>query len=276
MIDLTNAQLKGCHVAYVGNANRYEGVKIKGFQTLDVLTEEILIGQITRAFKKPGFMYQFDSEKRQNLFGVDVVIREMAESEEYFEHGAHSQLAGALYDCITDPKVQAGDFLTLFLENVLYAGEGTNVVILVKNPGSEPFISPNPDRIVAALGVKEITTAAIYIQSVDQLMIVDKQKSDFWKNQFLGVKPVQDSYHATAMSMAFVSEFLNDRSASSLEKHLIRSIKARNYFLNYDYVNIQELAEDLFMSDEHNLELIDTFIEENSRYFTAHGFSSME
>lgn len=276
MLDLSNAVLRCTHLAFVGNANRYEGVKIKGFQNLDALTDEILLGQINRAFKKPGFMYQFDPEKRDGLFGVDVAIREMSESEEYFEHGSHAQLTGALYECITDPKVQAGDFLTLFMDNVLYMGEETNIVVLIKNPGSEPFISHNPDKIQATLGVKEISLAAIYIQCVDQLMIVDKQKTDFWKNQFLGVKPVQDDYLTTSMAVAYTSEFLVSKAASDVNKYLTRSIKARNYFLNNDYVDIQELAENLFAADEDADQLIERFVSECSVYFSVHGFEAVE
>lgn len=276
MLDLSNASLQSAHVSHVGNSNRYEGVKIKGFQILDAMTEEILLGQITRAFKKPGFMYEFDPEKRKDLFGVDEAIREMANSKEYFEHGAHPQLIGSLYEVITNPKVQAGEFLTLFLDNVLYFGQETNVVILVKNAGTEPFLSPNPERIVATFGVKEITTAAIYIQSVDQLMIVDKQKSDYWKNQFLGVKPVQDDYLTTSMAMDYVSEYLSAKSATDINSYLTRSVKARNYFLNNDYVDIQELAENLFANDENADRLIEEFVADCSNHFTSYGFQAVE
>ena len=226
MLDISSAQLKRLATAWVGNKNRYEGVNIPR-QTLTPLhdvAQELMTTAFLKPFEKTEEFFSFHHEEdvtHHPVFQSCVTI--FADPEQL--SAEMTQLAQRLYEYSELPKIKGGELFAAYFDDLLLQGEPVQAIALVKVQTKDPMLKVERTTEAFTINVMEgiqaakLETAAL-IFNLDEaegfrICAVDtvskKDERSFWKDEFLRVRPIEDSYFNTRHHINMAGEFINDK-----------------------------------------------------------------
>lgn len=269
MLDIASANLRRLAISWVGNKNRYEGVNIPKQTLVPVhdLAHELLIGSFLKPFEKSAeFFYFFHEEDVSNhqvyqccmnIFNDPETLPEMA-----------GELAGLLYEHCDNARVQGGEFLVSYFDDLLLAGEPASAIGLWKIQTKDPYLKVERTAESFTLNVLEgiptgkLETAAL-IFNLDEaegyrVCAVDtvSKKGDrsFWKDAFLRLRPIEDNYfntrHYISLSGEFIHERLPHKFGLDRADQLDALYRSGLYFKENEEFELDNFAETLFPEEE--------------------------
>lgn len=286
MTDSGTAELKKLVIHKVGNRLLEERVLLS-----DELTDlsgqpglsDVLASWFLSPFREPVF-HRFHHVSSLDLNEIYSITAALFASQKGFIKKS-KDIANILYQYSNHPKIKAGELYVAYFEGCVFNNETTDGIGIFKSESKESFLKvfqedayfgithdegislKKPDKACLILNVRK--------DEGYRVCILDNQttgnEAQYWKDEFLKLKPVEDNYYQTEHYLTLAKDFVTGRLDEDFEvskadqiDYLNRSI---NYFKTNEQFNEQDFANDVF---EHK-EVISSFKKFKKEYQNEHG-----
>ncbi len=293
MIDIINAEIKSIAVHYCGNqTNGEELILSKSLLSI----EEERVNQLLLKFFLNNFQHV---EYQQFTFSngdpeMNILFQYVSKifDQESALLPQSVNMARQLYDLSTHPQIKSGDFFVAIFGGIVADGIPVEAIGIFKSENKQEFLKV--DKKQGAFEVKY--DDGISINKLDKgclvlniskatgykVCVIDNTNkstdAQYWKNDFLMIKPCNDSFHATKDYLDLCKNYVtkqmpNDFEISKTDQIdlLNRSIK---YFKEQDEFSMDDFSRSVIQDpqviesfkgykkqyeDERELELNDQF-----------------
>ncbi|WP_163397360.1 nucleoid-associated protein [Flavobacterium fluviatile] len=279
MIDFTGVKLQNMATHFVGNKLRDEGIKISAGEVSipEGDTKKYLLKYLLSSFND-NEKFNFTNPTELSLNAVYTLIsRIFSDIDSFYENSI--ELSKHLYSSSTHPKVNGGEFTVCLFENILLDGIETNAIGLFKTEVKDVFLkfdSTKDNYIIRydnGVNVGKLDKGClIFEQQVEngfKVCIVDSNKSNdtqYWKDNFLNIKPLSDEYHFTKNFLSITKDFVTNQLSEEFEVSKADKIDMLNrsveYFKTHDRFEKKSFEEAVF----DNPEMIQSFRSYDEEY----------
>jgi hypothetical protein len=269
MVNFDRAELGKLIIHKVGNKLLEESVLLSDELT-DLSRQEdlqdILKTYFLAPFKEPVY-YHFHHVSSLELNEIYTIASALFRSTKGFIKKS-KDIANILYEYSSHPKIRSGELYIAYFEECVVNNETTEAIGIFKSENRETFLQVFEED--AHFGVthdegislkKSDKACLIFNLHEDEgyrVCIIDNQSSggeaQYWKDEFLKLKPVDDNYYQTQNYLSLARNFVTERLDDDFEvskadqiDYLNRSI---NYFKKNDQFNEQDFANDVFEHKE--------------------------
>ena len=140
-------------------------------------------------------------------------------------------VAAHLFNCSAHPGIKEGELLIGLVDNLYYNDEAVMGLAIIKSESKDTFFKTPKNSDGFSIGVDQgirkdkIDKACLilntHIENGLIVMVIDRTNSKdealFWRNTFLDVKPVSDSYNKTEKFMTLTKNFIKDKLPEQFE-----------------------------------------------------------
>ncbi len=269
MISFSNASITQVSVHSVGNKTNEEDLILsKELLNIDeLMIQGLLFKFFTTPFSQVEFnaftfsngdfsmnpLYQFaskifDNEKTLHKNGIDIVTY--------------------LYEIALHPQIKSGDLFIAYFKDIEIAEAITDAIGIFKSENRQSFLKVDNDDAHFSIQCED----GINIEKLDKgclilnvnkeegykICMVDKAnknaEAQYWKDDFLKIKPLNDEYHFTKDIMGITKEFVTKQLTSEYVVTKADQIDFLNrsvdYFKTHESFNQKEFEAQIFIDDE--------------------------
>lgn len=269
MTDFRRAQLLKLIIHKVGNRLLEESVLLSDEMT-DLSAQpgltDILKNYFLSPFKDPVY-YHFHHVSSLELNEIYSISSDLFKSTKGFVKKS-KDIANILYEYSNHPKIKGGELYIAYFDDCTINNETADVIGIFKSENKENFLKVfqqdayfgvNHDE---GISVKKPDKACLIFNVKTEegfrVCILDNQntgnEAQYWKDEFLKLKPVADNYYQTQNYLSLARNFVTERLDEDFEvskadqiDYLNRSI---NYFKKNEQFNEQDFANDVFEHQE--------------------------
>jgi hypothetical protein len=291
MLDFTQMKLEGISIHQVGNKLREEGLQISNDEISfgDGETEAWLMKYFLTPFND-NEVYNFTHPSDLGLNEIYVFVKRLFVSPGLL-YPVSVDISKHLYENSTHPKVSGGELCICFFRNCLFDGISTEAVGFFKSENKDVFLkfdsrSNNINiRHENGINVNKLDKGCIVFNLNEEngyrVCITDSNRSNdtqYWKNDFLNIKPASDNYHFTKTFLSITKEFVTKSLPENFEVSKANQIDLLNrsvqYFKSHDAFDKSDFEDEIFNDremkesfqkfdssyrEENDMELSDTF-----------------
>lgn len=271
MIEFTDIKLDGIYVHQVGNKLRDENLKIakEGISFADDETQSYLLKYFLSPFNN-NEVYNFSHPSELDLNEVYLFVKRLFSSPEQL-YKISIDISKHLYEQSTHPKINGGDFCVCYFENCSFDGVNCSAVGFFKSEVKDVFLQF--DSINEKVNIKHEN--GINVNKLDKgclvfnleeengykVCVIDSKSRDtqYWKNDFLNIKPASDNFHFTNDFLSITKEYVTKQFADEFEVNKAGQIDLLNRSVNYFKTNSKFEKEEFEKSVFQNDEVIQSF-----------------
>jgi len=267
MIDFTGVKLQNMATHFVGNKLRDEGIKISAGEVSlpDGDTKKYLLKYFLSSFND-NEKFNFTNPTELSLNAVYTLIsRIFSDIDSFYENSV--ELSKHLYSSSTHPKVNGGEFTVCLFENILLDGIETNAIGVFKTEVKDVFLkfdSTKDNYVIRydnGVNVGKLDKGCLIfeqqVQNGFKVCIVDSNKSNdtqYWKDDFLSIKPLSDEYHFTKNFLSITKDFVTKQLSEEFDVSKADKIDLLNrsveYFKTHDRFEKKSFEEAVFDDPE--------------------------
>jgi hypothetical protein len=265
MLAFQNAKLKKLIIHKVGNKLLEDGVvhsqdevELGGKDDLSAVLNTYFLSQ----FKEPVY-YNFHHVSDIALNEIYSIVNALFESTRGFLKKSRD-IANILYEYSNHPKIKSGELYVAYFDEIQLGNEVTDAIGIFKSENKDTFLKviQKKENIEVnyddGINIKRLDKGCL-ILNIDadegfKVCIVDSQnlnnEAQYWKDEFLKLKPVADNYFQTKNYLSLAKNFVTERLDEEFEvskadqiDYLNRSI---DYFKKNENFNEQEFASSVF------------------------------
>lgn len=279
MIDFTQIQFEGIFIHQVGNKLRDEGLKISN-NDISFADDE------TRSYLLKYFLSPFNNNEVYNFFHPS----ELSLNEIYFFvkrlfaspktlYQSSIDISKHLYENSTHPKISGGELCVCYFKNCLFEGVSSDAIGFFKSERKDVFLKfdsiSNNFKIKheSGINVNKLDKGCLIFNLEEdtgyKVCIIDSNKSNdtqYWKNDFLNIKPASDNYHFTKEFLSITKEFVTKKLSGDFEVSKADQIDLLNlsvdYFKKHENFDKNEFENDVFQDSG----IIESFRNYDSSY----------
>lgn len=273
MIETGASTLSKLIIHKVGNKLLEDGVDLSS-APVDLGANQDLTNVLTQyflsQFKDPVY-YRFHHVSSLELNEIYSIANELFESTRGFLKKS-KDIANILYEYSNHPKIKTGELYVAYFEECQIGNEVSDAIGIFKSESKETFlkIGHKEDSYTVkhqeGISIKKLEKGClIFNTDADEgfkVCVVDNQSSNeaqYWKDEFLKLKPLADNYFQTRNYMQLAKNYVTERLDEDFEvskadqiDYLNRSVE---YFKKNEEFNEKEFTEAVF---EHK-EVIQSF-----------------
>lgn len=263
MIDFTNIQLEEIAIHQVGNRLRDEGLKVSS-ENVDVEDSETR-NYLLKYFLSPfdnNEIYNFTHPSELNLNEIYFFVKKIfSKPDSLFENSI--EIAKHLYEKSTHPKINAGELCICFFKKCSLDGTTTDAIGFFKSEGKDVFLKfdsvKNNFKIKheSGINVNKLDKGCLIFNiekaSGFKVCVIDSNKSNdtqYWKNDFLNIKPATDDYHYTTDFLSITKNFVTKKLDEDFEVTKADKIDLLNrsveYFKTHESFDKKEFEKEVF------------------------------
>ncbi len=268
MVDFAQASLSKLIIHKVGNRLLEEKASLSNTQ-IDITRHEdlsgVLLTYFLSHFKEPVY-YNFHHVSSLDLNEIYSIATELFESTRGFVKKS-KDIANILYEYSNHPKIKGGELYVAVFEDCKINNEYADVIGIFKSENKDVFIKVTEDEESfqvnhdEGINIKKLDKGCL-IFNIDaddgyRVMIVDNQSSteaQYWKDEFLKLKPVSDNYFQTknylSLAKSFVTERLDDEFEVSKADQIDYLNRSIDYFKKNEQFNEKDFATAVFEHTE--------------------------
>lgn len=269
MIDYTNSTLEAAAVHSVGNkTNDQELILSKSL--LDISSEkirELLFRYFLSPFTNPEFYTFTFSNEDYKLNPLYIFASQIFENTERL-HENSVNVAKHLYELSIHPQIKSGDLFVVYFSNLLIGGETTDAIGLFKSENRQAFLkldNTTEDFSLQSedgINVDKLDKGCLILntgkESGYKVCIIDKSnkaaEAQYWKDNFLQLKPCSDEYHQTKEFMNIAKNFVTKRLTEDFDVSRADQIDLLNrsvtYFKNNETFDKKGFEDEVFQNKE--------------------------
>lgn len=266
MLDYTNCYINQIIVHQVGNKTNEEELHLSEtvLEDLNDTLKALLMQYFLKPFAEPEFF---------SFSGEDLTSNQVYNfATKIFEHPTSFQinsvyLARHLYDLSTHPKIKSGDLFVVHFSDVVIEDELVDAVGIFKSENRHPFLKLDLESGVFSLNyddgisIDKLDKACLIFNKEKELgyrvCMVDKankSEAQFWKENFLKLKPCSDDYHYTKDFLSLTKNYVTKQLAEDFEVTKADKIDLLNrtvdYFKSHEHFDKSEFETEVFQTDE--------------------------
>ena len=262
MLDFSEVNLQDLIIHQVGNKLQEEGVLLskEPLRLQDEAISALLLRYFLTPFKGSEY-HHFHHEIDLALHELNTYAGRMFQHPEEFV-ALSENMARHLYENSMHHKVKSGELYVAYLRNCVVEGELTDAIGLFKSENKETYLKVNPsgDRFEvnsdAGININKLDKGCLILnldaESGYRIAIVDtanRQEAQFWKDDFLKLKPRQDSYHHTRNYLNLCKSFATEQLPKEFESTRADEIdllnKAGKYFQEKETFELNDFSREV-------------------------------
>jgi hypothetical protein len=236
-------------IHFVGNKNNGDGVRFSDELTDCGNIEEYVKILISNSFKSEE-LFQFCFIPNIELNPIYQFIKSVFQENEAFI-GQSQNVARYLYDKSTHPQIKPGEFCMTYFKDCHLNDKMVDCIGIFKSENKETVLKI--DTIKNGYGLTSVK--GININKLDKGCLIfntDKEngyivsvvdntnkgfEAQYWKDNFLGVRPVNNGYHQTNQFLGITKQFVTKQIADNFELSKADQIDILNRSVNYFKTN---------------------------------------
>jgi len=268
MIHSINTQIRQLAVHYVGNKSLEEGIEFSEsvMEQPDDATIEALLKYFLSSIKgEELFEFYHESDLELNeLFSFCTKI--FKDKRNFFGQGKN--IAKHLYECSEHPKIKSGEFYVAYFTDLVLDDESFDAIGLFKSESKDRFLKVKQKNKIFNVSSEEgINTNKLdkgcLIFNTDEttgfkIAIVDNLnkslEAQYWKDDFLKVKPVNNDFHMTKEFLGIAKNFVVKQLSEDFEVSKSDQIDLLNrsveYFKENDSFDKKDFEKKVFQEPE--------------------------
>jgi len=271
MIEFIDIKLNGIYVHQVGNKLRDENLKIskENISFSDDETQSYLLKYFLSPFNN-NEVYNFSHPSELELNEIYLFVKRLFSSPEQL-YKISIDISKHLYEQSTHPKINGGDLCICFFNNCSFDGVNCNAIGFFKSEVKDVFlkfdsVDDNVNiRHENGININKLDKGCLVFdlekENGYKVCVIDSKSKDtqYWKNDFLNIKPASDEYHFTNDFLSITKEYVTKRLTDEFEVNKTDQIDLLNrsvdYFKTNDKFEKEEFEKSVFQSKE----LIESF-----------------
>ena len=309
MLDYTNCSIKKISLHQVGNKTNGEELHTSK-SSIDSKDEKLQM-LLKDFFLKPFLNQEFYSFTFTNEdFSLNPVYNfavDIFENSRKF-HGNTVSIAKHLYELSIHPQIKSGDLFVTHLANLSLDNEEVEALGIFKSENRQDFLKTNNEDgdfsidYEDGINIEKLDKGCL-IFNVEQengfkVCILDRgnrsNEAQFWKDDFLMLKPLSDAYHQTKNFLNIAKNYVSKQFAEEFEVTKTDQIdllnKSVEYFKSNESFDKKKFEKEVFQDanviksfrnfdemyrEDHNLEIEDVFeintqaVKKQSRIFKS-------
>lgn len=183
-----------------------------------------------------------------------------------YTHTGSIRLAYHLYEVSNHPKIRSGELCVAYFKNVQIEGELLDAIGIFKSENKHSYLHINNADGAFHLSVSE---GGINLQGFDKgclifntnadagFKIVCLQEKDklasYWRDEFLGLKVINNSYHQTNSMIGIVKSFITDKLDDEFEISTADKVdllnKSVKYLKDKESFDLEEFSQEVLSSE---------------------------
>ncbi len=280
MLELSSRKLQQIAVHKVGNQFQEEGFHLSETPLLidDLAVQELLLKYFLNPFKSVSQHYHFDQEEGVVDNPMVAMIEKMFEEPDSFMEQSKF-LAEHLYSVSIHPKINGGEFYVTYLTDILLDDQIVDAIGLFKSETKETFLKVFPSSDSYDINYDE----GVSINKLDKGCLIfnvekekgyrvctvdnlNRQEALYWKDDFLKVKPREDSFYHTENYIKMCKDFVDEKLKTEFEVSKMDELNLMNrsvdYFKKNDTFDLNTFSKDVIQQPE----IIDAFRDYKQQY----------
>jgi hypothetical protein len=234
MINASNANINQVSAHFIGNSVDGGSLKLSDgpLELKDENLHGLLRTYFLSNFSVPEYYSFTFSNEDFNLNPVYQFAKEAFADEDTF-HENSLNIAKHLFSSTQHPNIKSGELYVASIQNIIIGDNTVDAIGIFKSENKDSFLKLSRQFNLHAdegTNIKKLDKGCLIINTVAnegfKILIVDninKSDAQFWKHNFLNVKPWSDAFHHTNnfmdMTRQYVSEKLGDEfSVSKADK----------------------------------------------------------
>lgn len=237
--------------------------------------EKIKIERDLKSLLTHFFLSSFKSDEAYCFFhDVDLNLNEsytyitkiFEDSNNLYEQSKN--LAKHLYNQSTHPKIKGGEFYVVYFKNCILGDELLDVIGLFKSENKDTYLEVNKKgsefeiESKQGISIKKLDKGCLIFNSNKEdgyfVSVVDNTNkgtdAQYWKDNFLAVKPLKNEYHQTSEFLSIAKHFVTEQISQEFELNKAERIdllnKSVDYFKEHDTFDKEEFAAKVFVEDD--------------------------
>lgn len=251
-MDFTESEITHIITHFVGNKAKGQTLKISSGLTHVPVDEYDMLQRYLFSTIKLEEYFMFHHNERVDLNPVYSIAQGLfADRATFVDDSAN--LAQLLYEASVHPKVIDGEFTLTYIKNIKIGEEYHDAIGMFKSETQSSFMKFNHVgshyEIATDFGydINKIDKACLIFnvnaEEGFDVIIADKKSNDeearFWKNVFLGLKPVENDFYQTKVAMHMTKNFVESPMPEDSQISLAEQIELLNKSANYFKKNEQ-------------------------------------
>lgn len=309
MLDYTNCKIKKISLHQVGNKTNEEELHTSKspIDSDDDKLQALLKQFFLQPFINPEFYAFSFTNEDHTLNPLYNFATDVFENPRKF-HGNTVNIAKHLYELSIHPQIKSGDLFVAHLTNLVLDGEELEAVGIFKSENRQDFIKTSQEEgdfsieYEDGINIEKLDKGCLIFNTEPEnglkVCIVDRanrsSEAQFWKNDFLMLKPLSDAYHHTKNFLDIAKNYVSKQFAEEFEITKTDQIdllnKSVEYFKNNENFDKKKFEKEVFQDanviksfrnydetyrEDHNLEIDDEFeisthaVKKQSRIFKS-------
>jgi hypothetical protein len=269
MIDFTEVKLKNLVVHNIGNSLQEEGMKLSKapIEFKEDIIKELLMKYFLSPFKGEVF-YNFFHDTDINLNELyNYASKIFADPDSFFLQTI--SISKLLYEKSNHHNIKGGEFYLVYFEDCIVNGDCHDAIGLFKSENKDTYIKvyQQSDNFEIeheqGININKLDKGCLIFNTGQQngykVCMVDNtnksQEAQYWKNEFLKVKPNQDSYFHTEnylhMCKDFCKEVLDKQEVIDKADQIDLLNKSVHYFSKKESFNVKEFETEVIEKPEY-------------------------
>jgi len=269
MLDYTNCNIVKVSVHSVGNKTNNEELFLSKslLDISDNLVKNLLFKFFLSPFSTPEFYSFTFSNQDFTLNPVFKFAYNIFENEKTF-HNNSVNIAKLLYELSIHPQIKSGDLFVTYFTNIVFEDKTIDAVGIFKSENRQAFLKLNNNNndfsinYNDGINVDKLDKGCIIFNtdkdSGFKVCVVDKSnklvEAQYWKDNFLQLKPCSDDYHQTKDFLTIAKNFVTKRLSQEFEVSKADKIDLLNrsveYFKTNDTFDKSEFENEVFQSND--------------------------
>ncbi|HEY5746367.1 MAG TPA: nucleoid-associated protein [Chryseolinea sp.] len=225
MIERSQSSILQVSVHVVGNRGAQELLRISE-EPLDVeddALQDLLLTYFLSNFTTPEYYAFTFSNEDFSLNPLFQFARNIFEEAESF-HENSVNIAKHLYEATQHPNIKSGDLYVARLSGVVIDNQAVDAIGIFKSENKETYLKLKANsgdfnlHADEGVNIRKLDKGCLILnRGVEEgysILIVDnanKSDAQFWKSDFLNVKPVSDAFHHTHNFMNLTRQYVGDQ-----------------------------------------------------------------
>lgn len=266
MLDLTNCNILDLIAHQVGNQTNDEELILSAslLNTEDSHLRELLVKYFLYPFENMEEFYSFTfSDEDFTLNPLYQYATSIFSEKDNFKMKSES-IAKHLYKIALHPKIKSGDLFVVTLENISLDGEMVNALGFFKSENRQDFLKLNKIskefslKYDKGINIEKLDKGCLIFNTKKEngyvLSVVDNtnkgNEAQYWINDFLGIKPINNEYHQTNQFLGITKQFVTKQLDNEFEINKADKIDLLNrsvdYFKKHDQFDKEEFETEVF------------------------------
>lgn len=249
-LDFTEVELKQLITHHIGNKLRDEKFSLSDETTsIEEETKKFLLKYFLLPIKPEEF-YTFTHSVDLSMNEVYKVTENIFSSPNKFIQYSQS-IAKLLYEQSMHPKIREGELNVVLFSNVVFGDETVDAIGIFKSETNVPFLKMKNQKSKFSINhdygfeIKGVDKGCVifnnYQKNGYRILIVDNTnksaEAQYWKDDFLKVKPVADEFHQTNQFLGIAKNFITKKLDNEFEISKADKIDLLNRSVEYFKTN---------------------------------------